>query len=162
MTFIRFCLFMSAALFLSPSVADESSDSSLDETFERGVLVIQAGQNACLRFDIYLATTLPQQRRGLMHVRELDKTFGMLFVYKRPARLSMWMKNTYIPLDIAFARADGSITNIVHDTEPLSLKSLSSTEPVTYVLELNAGVAQNLGIDENSRLIWGPMLDDDE
>ncbi|MDX1515350.1 MAG: DUF192 domain-containing protein [Woeseiaceae bacterium] len=122
------------------------------------MLIVNASLHACYRFDVWLATERTQQIRGLMHVRDMPATSGMLFVYEDPDVYSMWMKNTYIPLDIAFARADGTIANIVRDTEPLSLASIASTEPVTYVLELNAGVTGRLSIDENSRLLWGPMF----
>ena len=82
----------------------------------------------------------------------------MLFVYGDEDYRSMWMRNTYIPLDMIFARRDGSITNIVPDTEPLSEKSVVSSEPATFVLELNAGIARRLSIDEDSRLLWEPAL----
>jgi len=70
----------------------------------------------------------------------------------------MWMRNTYIPLDMVFARRDGSITNIARETVPLSEKSVVSSEPATFVLELNAGIARRLSIDEDSRLLWEPAL----
>jgi hypothetical protein len=62
----------------------------------------------------------------------------------------MWMKNTFIPLDILFIRSDGSVASIAAMTEPLSLRSIASAEPVRYVLELNGGVAEELGIDADS------------
>ena len=89
-----------------------------------------------------------------MHVRELPATTGMLFVYERDAILSMWMKNTFISLDMLFVRADGTVASIVRDTEPRSLRSVAASEPVRYVLELNAGVTARLGIDAGSRLFW--------
>jgi uncharacterized membrane protein (UPF0127 family) len=128
-------------------------DSSLAEAFTQDVFVIEASEHACYRFDIYLALTREQQRRGLMFVRELPPFSGMLFVYQRTDILSMWMKNTYIPLDMLFIRADGTVSSVMANTEPLSLRSISSTEPVNYVLELNAGVAARLSIDSRSRLI---------
>ena len=134
------------------------ADEALNAAFDRDVLIIEASKFACYRFDIWLAVERPQQMRGLMHVREMPDTSGMLFVYDSADFHSMWMKNTFIPLDIAFARADGSIANIIADTEPQSLKSISSTDAVTYVLELNAGTADRLSIDENSRLLWGPVF----
>jgi uncharacterized membrane protein (UPF0127 family) len=97
-----------------------------------------------------------QRARGLMHVRSLPQTTGMLFVYESDGYLSIWMKNTYIPLDIVFARADGSVSSIEYDAEPLSLRSMQSLEPVRFVLELNAGVAEKLSIDRYSRLEWEP------
>ena len=136
-----------------------AADEALDAVFERDVLIIEASEFACYRFDIWLAVERSQQLRGLMHVRDMPKKAGMLFVYDRANYQSMWMKNTYISLDIAFVRSDGSIANIVVNTEPLSLNSISSTDAVTYVLELNAGTADRLSIDEDSRLLWGPGFD---
>lgn len=147
------------ALFLlgcAPAVADEE----LDTAFERDVLIVVASKHACYRFDVYLALTRPQHVRGLMHVRELPDMTGMLFVYDREEMHSMWMKNTYIPLDIAFARSDGTIGNIVRNTEPLSLRSIAATRPAKYVLELNAGVTERLAIEAGSRLLWGPIFDE--
>ena len=136
-----------------------AADEALDAVFERDVLIIEASEFACYRFDIWLAVERSQQLRGLMHVRDMPTKAGMLFVYDRADYHSMWMKNTYISLDIAFVRSDGSIANIVVNTEPLSLNSISSTDAVTYVLELNAGTADRLSIDEDSRLLWGPGFD---
>jgi uncharacterized membrane protein (UPF0127 family) len=141
--------------FLMPLTV--AAQDSLDDAFDRDVLVI-AARNACFRFDIYLALSREQQRRGLMFVRELPMTTGMLFVYPGEAHHSMWMKNTFIPLDILFARSDGTVSSIAKDTTPQSLKSISSTEPVTYVLELNAGVTDALLIEPGSLLIWEPGL----
>ena len=143
------------AAFLMPLTV--AAQDSLDDAFDRDVLVI-AARNACFRFDIYLALSREQQRRGLMFVRELPMTTGMLFVYPGEAHHSMWMKNTFIPLDILFARSDGTVSSIAKDTTPQSLKSISSTEPVTYVLELNAGVTDALLIEPGSLLIWEPGL----
>ena len=147
--------FWIAMLLLAPGVA--STDEALDAAFERDVAVIVASESACHRFDIYLALTGDQQRRGLMFVRKLPETTGMLFIYGREAPRSMWMKNTFIPLDIAFVRADGSVINNAYSTEPQSLKSIRATEPAQFVLELIAGVAERFEIDEQSRVLWGPI-----
>lgn len=136
------------------------ADEDLDERFSRDTLVVVTSKRACYKFDIYLALDYEQKRRGLMFVRELPEMTGMLFVYEQDDYHSMWMKNTFIPLDIVFARADGTISNIAKDTEPQSLKSIGSTEPVQYVLELNAGVTDKLGIDEDSRLIWSTQANE--
>ena len=96
-----------------------------------------------------------------MHVRSLPETTGMLFLYDYDARLSMWMKNTFIPLDIVFVRADGTVSSLAYNTEPQSLKSIAALEPVRYVLELNAGVAEKLSIDKYSRIEWdGPSTNE--
>lgn len=142
----------------TPAAANEA----LDVAFDKDVLVIAASTYACHRFDVYLALDNEQRARGLMHVRDLPQTTGMLFVYENAGLHSMWMKNTYIPLDMVFARADGTVSSVTHDTEPLSLRSIASLEPVTFVLELNAGTAARLFIDENSRLVWEPAHGHDE
>ena len=149
----RLATLLAALLLTTGTHADE-----LDERFDSDVLIIDAA-TACLRFDIYVAVTREQQMRGLMFVRELPLTTGMLFVYSREGRRSMWMRNTYIPLDIAFVGDDGSIINIARDTVPLSEESISSAGPATYVLELNAGVTEALSIEPGSRLLWGPTAD---
>ena len=133
------------------------SQEPLEESFQSVVLLMVA-RHACYRFDIYLAVSPQQQRRGLMFVRDLPERTGMLFVYTDERYRSMWMKNTYISLDIVFARRDGSITNIVEATVPLSEESVSSSDPATFVLELNAGTTQRLSIDEDSRLVWEPAM----
>ena len=151
---VAFCWLLFGAF-----LGDAAADDSLDEAFERDVLVIVASQHACYRFDIYLAVTYEQQKRGLMFVRELPQTTGMLFIYPKTDYYSMWMKNTFIPLDIAFASDSGMIINIARHTEPQSLKSISSERPVNYVLELNAGVTERLKIHPGSRLIIGPGIE---
>jgi uncharacterized membrane protein (UPF0127 family) len=99
------------------------ADDDLDDAFDKDVLIIEASEFACHRLDIYLALSNAQRARGLMHVRNLPPTSGMLFVYKPGGRISMWMKNTYISLDMIFARQDGTVSSVVRNTEPLSLRS---------------------------------------
>jgi hypothetical protein len=135
-----------ALLASSPSTADEGLESAFASTS----IVIQTSGSACYDFNVYLALTPTQQQRGLMHVRRLPKFTGMLFVYGHDDIRSMWMKNTFIPLDILFIRSDGSVSLIAPMTEPLSLRSIASAEAVRYVLELNGGVAEELGIDTDS------------
>lgn len=128
--------------------------SDLDAAFGRDTLVIAASEHACYVFDIWVAETRAQQMRGLMHVREMPDNAGMLFVYSEPAGLSMWMKNTYIPLDMLFIRNDGTVSSIVANTEPLSLRSVSAVEPVSFVLELNAGTAEALKLGPGNQVFW--------
>jgi uncharacterized membrane protein (UPF0127 family) len=107
---------------------------SLDGDFGRGTLTIESDDGVQHELDIYLAIKPDQQRRGLMFVRNMPESTGMLFVYEDSEMHSMWMKNTYIPLDMVFARGDGTVASVIHDTQPLSLTSQGSTEPVNYVL----------------------------
>ena len=120
-------------------------------TRAKGVLAASAGQ--CVSVDLWLAETRAQQRRGLMHVREVADGWGMLFVYGREQEISMWMKNTHVSLDMLFIRADGSIASIATDTTPLSLETIPSGEPVSRVLELRAGSVKRWGLKPGDRLL---------
>lgn len=97
-------------------------------------------------FSVELALTNEQRARGLMHRKHLPEGHGMLFDFSPGQEVSMWMQNTYIPLDMIFIRADGRIHRIVENTEPMSTRVISSGGPVHAVLEINAGVAKKLGI----------------
>ena len=145
-------------LILSSAIALAEDD--LDARFDKGVLIIVASEFACYRFDMYIAENDAQRARGLMYVRDLPRTTGMLFIYETDMYLSMWMKNTFIPLDMLFVRADGSVSSVAYNTEPQSLRSITALEPVRYVLEINAGVAEKLSIDQYSRLLWDRSEDD--
>ncbi|MDH4109899.1 MAG: DUF192 domain-containing protein [Gammaproteobacteria bacterium] len=142
------------ALLAAVLSAQSYGPGDLDQAFERDVMILSAARHACHRFDIWLALTDEQQRRGLMFVRRLPADAGMLFVYRAPGRRSMWMKNTFLPLDMLFIRNDGTVSSIVADTVPQSLTSIASEEPVTFVLELNAGTSARLGIEPGSQMYW--------
>ena len=140
-------------LCLSAQTLNYDFEGTIDQTFEKSILLISANNHACYRFDVYLATTSEQRRRGLMFVQDLPKFTGMLFVYPTSRILSIWMKNTYIPLDIVFFDASGQIVNIHENAEPHTLTSRRSSAEVNYVLELNGGTAEELSIDTSSRVM---------
>ncbi len=125
----------------------------LDGHFEFGSLTIVNDAGEQLEFDVYIAANHEQRRQGLMYVRNMPERTGMLFIYEGEDIQSMWMKNTYISLDMVFARADGSVTNVIANTTPHTLSSNTSTAPAKYVVELNAGTTQRMGIGKNSRLL---------
>ena len=149
-------IFLSLALAAcSPQTPTKTGTvPDLDGHFDFAALEVVNDAGKTLTFDVYLAENFDQQRRGLMFVRDMPETTGMLFIYEQIDTRSIWMKNTYIPLDIVFARDDGSVINIVHDATPQTLKSNRSTEPARYVLELNGGTTRRLSIGTNSRLLW--------
>ena len=141
----------------APAESRATTAAGLDENLERGVLVVAAGDGARHEFNIYLAVTFEQKQRGLMFIRNLPERTGMLFIYDEDEIRSMWMKNTYISLDLVFVREDGSVASVIRDAQPLSLQSLSSLAPVRYVLELNAGISRRYGIDRGSSISWKAM-----
>jgi uncharacterized membrane protein (UPF0127 family) len=97
-------------------------------------------------FQIWTASTQQQQLQGLMFVRDLPADRGMLFVEERPRIATMWMKNTYIPLDMLFIDTRGKLIRIIPMTKPFSLEILSSLTPVKAVLELRGGEAARRNI----------------
>jgi hypothetical protein len=97
-------------------------------------------------FSVEIADTEPEREKGLMYRKGLPDGQGMLFDFHRDQQVGFWMKNTYIPLDMIFIRADGRIVSIAQDAEPLSEKVIYSAAPVRAVLEVKAGTVHRLGI----------------
>ena len=97
-------------------------------------------------FSVEMATTEEEKTTGLMYRKELADGKGMLFDFTPEQEVSMWMKNTYISLDMIFIRADGRILRIAENTEPQSTKIISSGGPAKGVLEVIAGTAKKYGI----------------
>jgi len=103
-----------------------------------------------------VANTEESRRTGLMFRRSMPEDNGMLFTYERPGIQSMWMKNTLLPLSVAFIGRDGRILNI-EDMKPQTLDSHCSTKPVRYVLEMHKGWFAKRGIKAGSRIAGGPF-----
>ena len=133
-------------LVLSLPGAGAAQQSPLATTFATSRLVI-VGESGRHDFTVELAATPEQRAQGLMYRRSMAADGGMLFDFGPwPQRAAMWMKNTYIPLDMLFIKADGEIESIAERTVPQSLETISSRGPVRGVLELNGGTASRLGI----------------
>ena len=103
-------------------------------------------------FQVEVMRTGEQRARGLMHRRYMPADRGMLFDFARVEPVAMWMENTFIPLDMLFIRADGTIARIAENTEPLSQRTIPSGEPVLSVLEINGGVSRTLGLKPGDRV----------
>jgi uncharacterized protein len=99
-----------------------------------------------------IADTPELRSRGLMFRHRMPEDRAMLFDFERPRPASMWMKNTYMSLDMFFVRADGSIAAIAEKTVPKSLDTISVQEPVRGVIEMAAGSAKRLGIKLEDRV----------
>jgi hypothetical protein len=105
-------------------------------------------------FTVEAARTSAEQARGLMFRTELADNMGMIFPFPEPRVASFWMKNTVIPLDIIFVRADGTIESIADNTVPYSTTPVVSGAPVAAVLELRGGLAAELGIVSGDKVQW--------
>ena len=102
--------------------------------------------------DVEVADTPQEKAQGLMFRTHLDDNRGMLFAYDAPQEITMWMRNTYIPLDMVFIRADGTVHRIEALTEPLSEDIIASRGDVTACLELAGGAAERLGLKPGDRV----------
>lgn len=128
------------------------------------VLMLLGGTGGCERksklitlelggvpFTLEVADTPESRARGLMFRKELPENRGMLFVFPRDERLSFWMKNTEIPLSLAYIAQDGEIREIF-DLVPHSLRPMESTYAVRYALEVSRGTFERLGIKPGYRI----------
>lgn len=139
---------------ISGAAANAPDDAAqLDQAFPRSTLQIATPDARLHPFNVWIADTNERRARGLMFVRRLDEDAGMLFIYPASQSIAMWMKNTFIPLDMLFVAADGRVAKVVEHTEPQSLQTIESEQPVLAVIELNAGTASKLHIRAGARVM---------
>ncbi|WP_447765042.1 DUF192 domain-containing protein [Sphingopyxis panaciterrae] len=142
------------ALSLALPMAGCGSDSGAQaESVATVPLTITAGDKVH-KFDVEIARTADEQQKGLMFRTSLPADGGMIFPFEKPRIASFWMKNTLIPLDMIFVRADGSIDRVAENTIPESLEPVVSGAEVAAVLELAGGTSARLGIDETAIVKW--------
>jgi uncharacterized protein len=122
------------------------------DAFPSGPLEITDGKKFKLDFSVWLADSPSRQSQGLMFVRGLPDLRGMLFVYEKPREISMWMKNTYIPLDMVFIGPHGRIQQVIANATPHSLDLIKGDKPALAVLEIAGGEAARLGIRAGQRV----------
>ena len=108
-------------------------------------------------FEIEIAEAPGEKERGLMFRRSLADSAGMLFPYAPPQEITMWMRNTYISLDMVFIRADGIVHRIESGTEPFSERVIGSEGDALAVLEIRAGIAAKIGLKRGDRAVH-PMF----
>lgn len=123
----------------------------ISEGCEPGFLNINFKQNHT-KIKVELAETFEDRKKGLMFRKDLDLGSGMLFVYETPAEVNFWMKNTQIPLDIAFADEQGIITRVVLNAVPHSLNLIPGGKNIQYVVEVNAGASTEFNLFVGARI----------
>ncbi|MEJ6388461.1 DUF192 domain-containing protein [Gymnodinialimonas ulvae] len=111
------------------------------------------GEWGTARIRVALADTPQERAQGLMHVEEMPRLSGMLFVYERPQPVRFWMENTLIPLDMIFAGPDGVVRHVHENAIPLDRTGIpGGSDDIQYVLEVNGGVAGDFGIAEGTQM----------
>lgn len=115
---------------------------------------------ASARFTVEIADDPDERALGLMNRDRLADDHGMLFVYERPQTVAFWMKNTRIPLDMIFARADGTVATVHEMAVPFDETAIPGGSDIQFVLEIGGGLARALGIGPGS-VLRHPAIDSD-
>ena len=149
--------FLSLLLFLLsvPPIANQALAMDLASKKQFANSLAITTDNGPVTFEIDLASTPEQQEKGLMFRKSLPENYGMLFVHEPPRIVTMWMKNTLIPLDMLFIDANRNIVHIHENAEPESLTHISYPKPVWAVLEIAGGMANKRGINIGQRVYYG-------
>lgn len=155
-----FLLLSLLALTFCSSPEEEKADSASDDpartlNFTRTVSFLNSTGDTLTTIKAAVADTDSERSQGLMDVRNLPESRGMLFIFEENAPRSFWMANTPLPLDIMFVNADKKIVRIHHSTQPFSNRSLESGKPAKYVIETNAGFSIAHDIQEGMQVALG-------
>jgi uncharacterized membrane protein (UPF0127 family) len=153
MSALRFALL--SAFLLVACTAKVPATAQQEGQKETLVIESTGGEHT---FQVEIADDQRERARGLMFRREMPADEGMLFDFGKDEPASFWMKNTYIPLDMLFIKADGTIESIAERTTPLSEKSVRSKGAVRFVLEINGGLSDELGIAAGDA-VTGPAME---
>jgi len=123
--------------------------------FPRERIAVESGSIRRHLFEAWRAASPAAREQGLMFVedREMRPDQAMIFVYDPPQRVTMWMKNTLLPLDMLFVDSRGCIVTIRERAQPGSLAQIDSRMPVVLVVELRAGTAEQLAIKTGDRVV---------
>ena len=139
---LAFAVAFAAAWLMAPLPAGSAEQQTLEIVSKSGVHV----------FSVELAVTDEERQKGLMFRRSLPESQGMMFDFKQDQDVSMWMRNTYVSLDMIFIRGDGRILRIAENTETESDRIIPSGGPVRAVLEVVAGTAKKFGLAPGDRV----------
>lgn len=140
-----------AALFVVG--CSESSASDASKGAERVPVTIDAESGAVV-YQAELADTDKERARGLMWREQMGESEGMLFLFPKEEQLRFWMKNTLIPLDMIFIRADRTILGVVENAQPKTETLRFIPGPSQFVLEINGGLAKKKGIKAGQKVTF--------
>lgn len=140
----RRCVLAGAASAIVTLTMSNTPAPARERLLEAPLVIISGGRR--IRFAVELAVSADERATGLMYRRSLARDRGMLFLFGAERVLSMWMKNTYVTLDMLFIARGGQIVSIHERAKPLSLEPIRSAGPASAVLELAGGTVARYGI----------------
>jgi len=139
------------------SCAEESKNTSIEtdeiKFTKEAELFLLKGKDTLQKLDIELAESSYEKQTGLMYRKSMEPNQGMLFVYSEESIHSFYMKNTYISLDLVFFGKDSSIVSFQENAKPLDETSLPSKVPAQFILEVNAGKAEEWELAEGDKML---------
>ncbi len=142
-----------AVLCAAAARAQDAAPEPLS-AFPQSLLAIRTAAGNVVNFKIWTADSPRREEQGLMFIREMDEHAGMLFAFPGNQQPTMWMKNTYLSLDLLFIDARGRINYIAAQATPLSLDIIQSPKPSYAVLELKGGACDHLGIKIGDTVVY--------
>jgi uncharacterized membrane protein (UPF0127 family) len=146
--------FASVLLFLAGTAALAQDGPRLPlSAFPTERITVATRGARLLDYTAWRADTYRTREQGLMFVRDLPADRAMIFAYAPPQMVTMWMKNTYLPLDMLFVDEHGCVVTVAEDTEPLSLAPIRSSRPVVLVVELRGGTVASERISVGDRVL---------
>jgi uncharacterized protein len=147
LTLVLLAALLACALPTLPASAQSEQAQQLEA--EKLAIVTATGRH---EFEVEIADDPAEHSKGLMFRESMPADHGMLFDFGRSRVVHMWMKNTPMSLDMVFIRPDGRVAGIAERTVPFSLDVISSQEPVTFVLEIRAGVSRLIDLKPGDRV----------
>ncbi|MCB0339811.1 MAG: DUF192 domain-containing protein [Bdellovibrionales bacterium] len=150
-----------AGIFIGAVVLVGAIVLFLQHRVEAGLIGVQfklPNGSLTSHFKLEVASDSASRRKGLMFRREMADDRGMLFVFPQPQKLSFYMKNTYLPLDMIFLDEENVVVGVLHDVPPLNERSRSVDAQSMFVIELNAGLANRIGITPGAKALYDTVL----
>jgi len=156
-------IILSSLLFYSPSALSKKNPRHLENLlgWKEGSVIIQTHANENVKFRVLIAKSNKERRQGLMHIESMEEDQGMLFIFDPGRKVSMWMRNTPMTLDMIFIDRNGKIINIAENTIPYSTKGISSGGSINWVLEINGGLSNRMNINNGDIVSLSPTGDRD-
>jgi uncharacterized membrane protein (UPF0127 family) len=152
--FLTARVLLAAGLLIVASAAlAQSAPPEPLSAFPQSLLAIRTSGGKVVNFKIWEADTPKREEQGMMFIREMDEHTGMLFMFPENKPVSMWMKNTYVSLDLLFLNAQGKIDYIAEKATPRSEAIIGPPTPEFAVLELKGGVCERFGIKVGDKVL---------
>ena len=161
--FYVFLIMLCSLIFYSSSAISEKAKHLKDLAgWDKTTVIIQTHENEIIEFRVLIAQSNKQRRQGLMNIESMEEDQGMLFIFDPSRKVSMWMSNTPMTLDMLFIDKNGKIINIAKSTTPYSTKGISSEGSINWVLEINGGLSDQLNIKNGAHVRLSSIKAHDE